>query len=145
MDPLSISASIVALIGAAEGIAIGINKLASLKNAPASVLALNNELSDLRLVLGEVQPLLEKHYRTSADGNCSLADPAGDSTLLPSVQRAKVKLVELEVIVRNRLMARMGVVDKLAWAFEQEKILRAKDDLRTARLNIAAALGIVTS
>ena len=42
-------------------------------------------------------------------------------------------------------MVRMGVVDKLSWAFEQEKILRAKDDLRTARLNITAALGVVAS
>ena len=145
MDPLSIAASIVALIGAAEGIAVGINKLASLKNAPASVLALNNELSDLRLVLGEVQPLLEKHYQTTKGTRKPFAGASSDSTLLLNIQRARVKLTELESIVQNRLMVRMGVVDKLAWTFEQDKILRAKDDLRTARLNITAALGVVTS
>ena len=145
MDPLSIAASIVALIGAAESIAVGINKLASLKNAPASVLALNNELSDLRLVLAEIQPLLEKHYTATAGNGTLRVGFSGGSTVLLSIQRAKIKLVELEVIVRNRLMVRMGVVDKLSWAFEQEKILRAKDDLRTARLNITAALGVVTS
>lgn len=145
MDPLSIAASIVALMGATEGIAVGINKLASLKNAPASVLALNNELSDLRLVLAEIQPLLEKHYTAIAGNGTPGPGFSGDSTILLSIQRAKIRLVELEVIVRNRLMVRMGVVDKLSWAFEQEKILRAKDDLRTARLNITAALGVVAS
>ena len=145
MDPLSIAASIVALIGAAESIAVGINKLASLKNAPASVLALNNELSDLRIVLAEIQPLLEKHYTATAGYATLKAGFSGDSTILLSIHRAKIRLVELEVIVRNRLMVRMGVVDKLSWAFEQEKILRAKDDLRTARLNITAALGVVAS
>ena len=145
MDPLSITASLIALIGAAESIAVGINKLASLRNAPASVLALNNELSDLRLVLREVEPLLQKHYQALADTQSSRFPASGKSTLLISIQRAKVKLVELESIVQSRLMVRMGIRDKLAWTYEQDKIIRAKDDLRTARLNIAAALGVVTS
>ena len=145
MDPLSITASLIALIGAAESIAVGINKLASLRNAPASVLALNNELSDLRLVLREVEPLLQKHYQALADTQSSRFPASGNSTLLISIQRAKVKLVELESIVQSLLMVRMGIRDKLAWTYEQDKIIRAKDDLRTARLNIAAAPGIVTS
>ena len=145
MDPLSITASLIALIGAAESIAVGINKLASLRNAPASVLALNNELSDLRLVLREVEPLLQKHYQALAHTQSSPFPASGNSTLLISIQRAKVKLVELESIVQSRLMVRMGIRDKLAWTYEQDTIIRAKDDLRTARLNIAAAPGIVTS
>ena len=145
MDPLSIVASIIALIGAVESIAVGINKLASLKNAPASVLALNNKLSDLRLVLAELQPLLEKYYKATLRNGSTIADGSGDSTLLLSIQRAKLQIVEPETIVRNRLMVRMGVVDKFAWSFEQDKILRAKDDLSTARLNITAALGVITS
>lgn len=145
MDPLSIAASLIALIGAAEKIAVGIDKLASLRNAPASVLALNNELSDLRLVLREVEPLIEKHYDAIASERTTPVPAPGDSTLLRSIQRAKVKLVELESIVQNRLMVRMGVKDKLAWTFEQDKVVKAKDDLRTARLNITAALGVATS
>lgn len=145
MEPVSFAASLVALIGAADAIAVGINKIASLRNAPASVLALNNELSDLRLVLREVEPLIQKHYLAHPDKQTPLFPASGDSTLLLSVQRAKIKLVELESIVQNRLMVRMGVKDKLAWTYEQEKIRMAKDCLRTARLNISAALGVVTS
>lgn len=57
MDPLSITASVLTLVTAANKVAKGLDNLASIKGAPAAVLALNNELSDLRLVLTEAEPL----------------------------------------------------------------------------------------
>ena len=47
MDPLSLTASIVAIIGVGGQAAKAIKKLASVRGAPASILALHNELSDL--------------------------------------------------------------------------------------------------
>ena len=151
MDPLSISVSIVALIGAAQQVAAGLNKLASLRGAPAAVLALNNELSDLRLVLSEAEPLLLKHGRATAGIRASdttqtaTSTVANDTRLKLSIERAKDKLVELELIIQSRLMTRMGAIDRLGWLKEQDKIRKALEDLRIARLNITAMLGVVTS
>ena len=139
MDPLSISASIAALLGAAKQIAIGLDKLASLRGAPAAVLQLNNEVSELRLVLSVAEPLLRKHDQAT------IFDGAEHSGLQVSIQHAKRSLSDLESVVSNRLMTRMGVVDRLGWLKEQDKIQRALTDLRTARLNVTGLLGIVTS
>ena len=109
MDPLSITVSIVALIGAAQQVAVGLNKLASLRGAPAAVLALNNELSDLRLVLSEAEPLLLKHGRAAAASQTATSTIANDTRLKLSIERAKDKLMELESIIQNRLMTRLYV------------------------------------
>ena len=138
MDPLSISASIVALIGAAKAVAVGLDKLASLRGAPAAVLQLNNEVSELRLVLDVAEPLLGKHNR-------AVASSGDGSALQPNLDRAKDRLTELESIISNRLMTRMGIIDRLGWLKEQDKIQSALVDIRSARLGITAMLGIVTS
>lgn len=145
MDPLSITVATLALIGAANQVAVGLNKLASLKGAPAAILALNNEVSDLRLVLQETEPLLLKHSQAAAPGQPPFPPKMIDATFLLSMERAKDKLVDLESVIQNRLMTRMGAIDKLGWLREQDKVRKAQVDLRTVRLNITAALGVVTS
>ncbi|KAH7379029.1 ankyrin repeat-containing domain protein [Cadophora sp. MPI-SDFR-AT-0126] len=59
MDPLSISASIVALIGGATTVVRGLDKLQSLRHAPAELKALLNEVADLQVVLTSVKESLE--------------------------------------------------------------------------------------
>jgi len=139
MDPLSIAASIVGLIAAANQVAVGLNKLASLRGAPAAVLQLNNEVSDLRLVLSGAEPLLYKHDQIAASRG------SGNPAVQLSIERAKKRLADLESVVLNRLMTRMGIIDRLGWLKEQDKIQAALVDLRTARLHITAMVGVVTS
>lgn len=145
MDPLSITVATLALIGAANQVAVGLNKLASLKGAPAAILALNNEVSDLRLVLQETEPLLLKHNQAAGSDQPNFPPKMIDATFLRSMDRAKEKLLDLESVIQNRLMTRMGAIDKLGWLREQDKVRKAQVDLRTVRLNITAALGVVTS
>lgn len=144
MDPLSITVATLALIGAANQVAVGLSKLASLKGAPAAILALNNEVSDLRLVLQETEPLLLKNRQAAAPGQPTFPPKMVDATFLLSMERAKDKLLDLESVIQNRLMTRLGAIDKLGWLREQDKVRKAQIDLRTVRLNITAALGVVT-
>ena len=123
MDPLSIAASIVTLIGTANQVAVGLNTLASLKRAPAAILALNSEVSDLRLVLCETEPLSRKHKEAKMQEK---AHEPMDSALLLSIDRAKDKLLEMETIVQTRIMTRMGTLNKLGWLREQDKVNRTK-------------------
>ncbi|KAG4431012.1 hypothetical protein IFR05_013502 [Cadophora sp. M221] len=59
MDPLSISASIVALIGAATTVVRGLDRLQALRHAPAELKVLLNEVGDLQVVLTSVKESLE--------------------------------------------------------------------------------------
>lgn len=49
MDPLSITASIISILAVAKGVDQGLQKLQSLREVPDVILALNNEVSDLKL------------------------------------------------------------------------------------------------
>lgn len=138
MDPLSITASIVTLLTAANHVAIGLNKLSSIDGAPAAVRALNNEVEDLRLVLTEAEPLLRKH------GDVTMPSAVAAISLEPIIERAKNKLKDLEAIVGNRLLARMRMKDKLGWMFEQDKVQSALGDVRTARTNVTTMLSVVS-
>ena len=51
MDPVSIAASSIAFIGACRKLAVGLKFLRALSKAPEDVLALTDELNDLRNVL----------------------------------------------------------------------------------------------
>ena len=53
-DPLSITASIIAVIGAAEGVGKTLTKIRNIRNAPTELLALINEVSDLRTILNDI-------------------------------------------------------------------------------------------
>lgn len=139
MDPLSITTSVLTLLAAANQVAKGLDKLASIKGAPAAVLALNNEVSDLRLVLCEAEPLLQKHVHTA------VSPLTGDRTLQLSIDRAKERLTDLESVVGNRLMRRMGTKDRLGWLYEQDKVQKALSDVRTAKANVTTMLGVVTT
>ena len=139
MDPLSITASVLTLLAAANKVAKGLDKLASIKGAPAAILALNNEVSDLRLVLGEAEPLLQKY------GQATHSSIGGDTSLKSSIDRAKVRLVDLESIIANRLMTRMGTKNKLGWLYEQDKVQRAMSDVRAAKENVNTMLGVATT
>ena len=63
-DPLSITASIIAIVSAAEGIGLALSRMKTLYNAPAEVLAFINELSDLGVVFSQV----ERHIVHSTQG-----------------------------------------------------------------------------
>ena len=54
-DPLSITASIIAVVGAAECVTKTLAKIRSIRNAPDELLALINEVSDLKIILSDIQ------------------------------------------------------------------------------------------
>ncbi len=144
MDPLSITASLIALISAANQVAIGINKLASLRGAPASILALNNELSDLRLVLSEAEIQLAEHKTLDDRHTSKLSPEATAKRFLPGFQLAWDRLQELEN-VQKRLTTRSGGISRRAWLWEQDNISEAQKGLRAARIDVVTVLGLLTS
>jgi hypothetical protein len=60
MDPLSITAGVIAVLGAVSASSTGVHKLHGLRNAPEELAALFNEVEALRSVLIVVQTSLRK-------------------------------------------------------------------------------------
>lgn len=139
MEAVGFAASVLTLLAAANQVAKGLDKLASIKEAPDAVLALNNEVSEIRLILCEAQPLLQKYESTV------VSSVSEDRSLQVSIDRAKERLEDLQSIVGNRLMRRMGTRDRFGWLYEQDKVQKALKDVRAAREKVTTMLGVVTT
>ena len=143
-DPLSITASIIAVLGAAEGVNKTLSKIKSLRHAPNEVLALINEVSDLRLVLGEVERCV---IRDASRPSSPIEQLQTMSTL---VERAKNTLLELDQLIQYRLLKATSrsaelKVSRREWAAAKPVIERFRQGLRDIRLNIVSQLVVINT
>ena len=148
MDPLSVTASIIAVLGAGGTIVGTLEKANLIRKAPETILSLNNEISDLRLIVHETQRLLRENQDR---------DPAGSDTrtfaddVTPILIRGRDKLLELESLIEYSLTAPKTStsskprIRKAAWILKQQKVQSIKDEIRSLRINLAAIVGIVAS
>jgi hypothetical protein len=134
MDPLSFTASLIAIIGLTTTAAKAMHGLiVSMRQAPDVILALSNELSDLALVLLEV-----KHVEQSS----SLPQESRER-LAVLLSRTHLKIEEVE-----RLASRLSEASssnllsftRLTWREGKAKAGALQKDLRLARSNIATIL-----
>lgn len=141
MDPLSITAAIIALIGAGGKVGTGLRKLVELRNAPDSLLQLNNEVADLKLIVQAI------------DTN-TLDSPADDSGAAAQYQlthnaleRVKEVALELEVLIENTLtkVTDDGTkFDKVAWLRQAKKVQGLKEKIRNAKTDLRTASSIAS-
>jgi hypothetical protein len=141
MDPLSISASVIAVGGLAKSVASAISDLRSLcKNLPGRLHAVHNEVADLELVLFEVATLTKARA-------CL---PGSDDSAIPHLLRqAKSKLSEINDIVRRLTAAyhsnRSPLVGAAAWRKEQKQLQILQEDIRTVKCSLNILLGASNS
>lgn len=133
MDPLSIVASAIGLIEAARRISRGIQRLIELKRVPTILLALNNEMSDLQVILAQIESFAP-----------SLASKPQDRSLSHNVVLINEKLKELELIVYGRLMTKGGGMNRAAWLLVRDDVERIQKEIRHLRVNIGNSLNIMT-
>jgi len=141
MDPLSPTASVIALISIGNQLAKGISKLGG---APALILSLNNELSDIRLVLAETEALLAEHETRDTNHALSISRPSFEKRMFPSLKNVWDRMQELQAI-EKRLTTRSGGIDRLAWLWEQDNVNKAQNGLRASRSDVVAVLGLISS
>ena len=142
MDPISLTASIVALVGAGGSVAKGFRKLISLKQVPESLLQLNKEVSDLQLVVSATQELCWQH-------NESFREPRTQPhhVLENALKKAKTAILELEVLIAyvlTKATAGGEKVDHFAWIREESKTKVMKERLRASRMDIMAAASLLS-
>ena len=135
MDPLSLTASILALLGAGGTIAKGLAKLRRLKRAPYILLQLNNEVTDLHLLIRAVNEI----YHSSA--KIIPASTLQEEVVSNALKRAKHDVLELEKLIEYVLTKETSngtKIDTLAWTRALNRVKEANDHIRASRndLNI---------
>ena len=141
-DPLSITTSIIAVIGAAETVGKTLNRIRDMTNAPDEILALSNEISDLTVVLKHVET-----YATAADR--AVTSPEHLEHISVLAKRAQSRLSQLEQIMHKHLSEPAAAswrssLSRFRWACLKTKINGLRVDLRDIKLSIIVQISTVT-
>ena len=126
-DPLSVTASIIAVVGAADAATKGLRRLKAAKDAPEGLQDLMLDVAQLEMVLNCV-----KSSVLSSD-----SPPIELATLLGE---AGSKLLELQSLIEYSL-TKAGASDKVdrwQWLRKGNEVERLRNQLGTIRLNLVA-------
>ena len=146
MDPLSITTGVVTVIGALDATVKTLRKLASLQHLSATMCALNNEVTELRLLLQDVDSMLLDRGQLSQQGlPMHQKKDSGLAALVASLPQARHCLNELDNLIKTRLLRGNGTFDRLGFFRCESMIVTLQSKLRASRLTISAALAVVTS
>ena len=141
MDPLSITASSLTIIGTAGVIGRSFKRIIALRHAPAILLELNDEVAGLYCVLQAVDFLIRRHAGIAHDGPMS--------NLCRALKNAESTLFKLEALVRDKLTfeGRDSEVrlDRGVWLFAASRVGKLKEQIRVDRVELAAALSLLSS
>ena len=114
-----------------------------IKSAPDELLALSNEVWNLKLVLDDVQEL----ERSSDESSARKLD-----SVKALVYQAQIKLARLSTmtIQWGRLSPwgdsfNMGRRDRFLWLKEKGRVMKLQSELRELRSNLAVAVGTQTT
>lgn len=138
-DPLSIAASIVTLISAGSVIGMFLAKIVALRNAPAILLALCNDVADLDRLVRTVETLLREHSEVMG-----VTPIEGVSRALEGI---KETLLWFQTLVLVNFSKTNGIeggmrLNRWAWLQSDRKLNKLKDQIRdrTAQLSFAVQM-----
>ena len=133
MEPLSLTAGIIAVLGMTGNVGKGLYKLRQLRKAPEILLQLNNEITDLYLLIRAIDDLYREH-------NGSTRVPQQE-VVCAVFERTKSAVLELEKVIAYRLTKetnRGTDIDLVAWARASDKVNEMKESIRNVRSNLNA-------
>ena len=154
MDPLSLTASIIAIIGVGGQAAKAVKKLASFKGAPDTLLALNNELSDLRLIVTAIEDVfrIQQTLGNRLHHHSQAHEASVSASVVLSLHQVNQKVHELDTMYQKLTQSTSGSnssatpdVNRGVWLAEKKKLKHLQADLRSSRLKLAAVLGVLNS
>ena len=137
MDPLSVTASCIAVAGAGGAAVKGLKKLRELTKIPDILLSVMNEVADLTLVTQDIR--LNLQLRKDAYSIL----PSSISVITQLLDRAQDTLIELDQAINYRLLRSPKpngeiTFSRSAWIMEEHRVQRLQASLRATRLDIAA-------
>lgn len=139
MDPLSITAGILAIFGAGGKVGNGLKKLVQLKDAPDVLLALCNEVTDLQCVVQDTEDLLQQWGEVNAL----------PSSIKGALNQAKATVLDLGKIIFYDLTTITGRgeyrVDRSSWLRAETKVAAIKERIQAASLSLVNALSLLNA
>ncbi|CAN9449244.1 unnamed protein product [Alternaria alternata] len=138
MDPLSITASIIAILGAVKATTKGISRIRQAVHGVEILLSLNNELVDVTLVLTEIE--------AACNGNN--LPPDNLSAVLEVLSRVKPVVEASRDFIEEggRIVDEITSTkkDKTLYAIRQRKeILRHQECVRKAKVELSVTLNVI--
>ncbi|KAL9116935.1 MAG: hypothetical protein Q9187_006533, partial [Circinaria calcarea] len=142
MDPLSVAVAILTILGSGGSLASVLRQVTS-KDASDALLALNNEVSDLHLIVLEISQLLQEHHESTS---AHLRTDRLLTGLGLMLDRAREKLLELESLLEYKLTSAgpsgEAKLSRRAWLREQKQVQHTREEIRSIRVSLAAMVGI---
>lgn len=137
MDPISVIASTLAIAGA---LSTSLNQFKTLYDAGHELHSLTNELSEIRIVLSEVEGAIMERQSLTQLPQRSLKN------ICKLVTCAKDKLQLLDTITKDKLIRSYSPsgeakVARLAWLRQKSRVKKVQEDLKVFRLSLASAWG----
>jgi len=143
MDPLSITTGVLAIASAAAQISKALSHLRAFGEVPRQLYAVKNEVSDLEVVLRQIEYALRQ--------KTLVQDPDGDP-LEQVLDRAKGLLAELATRLEH-LASRIGgsetkiqfIKKSLVWIKEEKSFHRLQADIHKVKTSLTLMLGVSNS
>ena len=141
MDPLSICASILALLGAGGQIGKGLKRFASLRDAPSALYSLTDNVNEIRILVQDIENLL-----------LQLPERATETlpvALTTALSQAKATILKVEQLIAYDLTIITEAdgslrVDKSRWLRSQHQVQALKAKLQSDTMLLYGALGVLT-
>ena len=146
-DPLSITASAITILGAVDNVCTALSKIRILRDAPDELLALNNEVSDFKVVLHTIERHFDGHGET---GRTSAIASESLSNLSSLINRAKDPITKLEELIEYRFKKAPFDdghfrVSRTEWLRARSVVERLRQNIRDSRQNIQAQMMLIGS
>ncbi len=156
MDPLSLTASVITVIGLAGQVSKGLRHLHNLSKAPQEILALENEVSDFTVVLANLRDISTTFDGVaSQDEECANVTPEDRfevhfSRLKEQIQHAEELLSALRVEIetasstfKNR--KRPPKSRYVSWFQRRGGLLKYQGEIRRAKESVHLTLAVLTA
>ena len=141
MDPLSATASILTVIGAAGALVKGFKKVVDLGHAKAELSSLLKELAGLEIVIRLVENAKLTLQERENPGWQTRQTVPGLDELLSMAKASVLKLKELVYNDLTRLSSSGNVkIDKFRWIKDKSLLSPIQQDIQSVRGNLVACL-----
>lgn len=149
MDPLSLIASIITIVGVGAQTAKLLRKLSTAKNSRPLAKALHNEVSDLQLNVLNIHALFQRSKECSSqEARAPALIPGITASVTACLAKINGLAFELEELLRPLLTTTSAsdTTSTKIWAYwmRNERCLnRLKEGLHNARIELNTAIGIL--
>src|SRR5271154_5155637 len=100
MDAISFTAAVIQLLGVTGACAKSLRKLIhTAKHAPDEILAILNEISDLNLILSDLESLTQTEESIALSDHLGVPEPDFNRLISNQLNKAKAKLGDLQSLV----------------------------------------------